>query len=536
MIAATHATSHEPGMGPGMADLHAMQASIAAAMDSRFRRARKGLPSAGAGADWHIRDAFQFFKLIELARDIDANDPVIGQIITRAVDNMLQGGLPVNPTTGVEALDDKLRDNWRDYIDSPDRCDATGESDFTALQWRAMRQSIVDGDHFGVILDSGAVQQIEAHRIRTPKSQAGSATIHGVEVNPVGQRLRYWMVTQEPKRWDREIREEQFVNYAARNEAGERLVLQIYDPHRAMQVRGITALLPLVDLATYFQDITFATLIRAQVSACFAMMIERENSFAGLASTKLGQQTSTDENGFTRVTESLSPGMIFRGQPGEKLSGFSPNIPNPEFFPFTKLIVTLIGINLGLPLVMALMDASETNFSGYRGAVDQARLSFRRRQKLLGQQYITPIYRFTARRFIESSPALVKLSKRSRNPLAHTITPAAWPYIEPIKDATGDKIRVDNNLISPRRLHAERGREHIEIINETVEDNGYAIERAMAKAQQINAQFPAQPPAHWRQFLNLNEPVSIEQALAIANDGGTPRTSPGAPTTRENPA
>ena len=59
---------------------------------NRFIRDRSGLPAMGAGADYHLATFGEWMRMIETSRDIDRNDPVIGQGITRLVDNLIQEG------------------------------------------------------------------------------------------------------------------------------------------------------------------------------------------------------------------------------------------------------------------------------------------------------------------------------------------------------------------------------------------------------------------------------------------------------------
>ncbi len=87
----------------------------------------------------------------------------------------------------------------------------------------------------------------------------------------------------------------------------------------------------------------------------------------------------------------------------------------------------------------------------------------------------------------------------------HAFNPPSWPYIEPFKDAQTDALRLAKCLISPRRLHAESGREWTEIVDETVEDNGYAISAALTKAAEINKAFP-DANVQWRDVLSLPTP------------------------------
>ena len=83
-----------------------------AAMNTRFRKRLTGVASAGSGADYHYRSQADHLRMMELSRSFDRNDMVVGQGITRLVDNVLQQGIKLDPETGSEDLDRYLLERW----------------------------------------------------------------------------------------------------------------------------------------------------------------------------------------------------------------------------------------------------------------------------------------------------------------------------------------------------------------------------------------------------------------------------------------
>ena len=72
--------------------------------------------------------------------------------------------------------------------------------------------------------------------------------------------------------------------------------------------------------------------------------------------------------------------MELFGFPGESLKGFSPNVPNPEFFQHAKLILTILASNLDLPEVRSDLERELGRLllgcgdkEGARGAWERAR-------------------------------------------------------------------------------------------------------------------------------------------------------------------
>jgi capsid protein len=283
------------------------------------------------------------------------------------------------------------------------------------------------------------------------------------------------------------------------------------------QTRGVTALAPIFSLAGMFEDIQFAKLVQQQVVSCFAVFREQAVVNGGGLPTKnadYGAATIETSASGTRYIENIAPGMEIIGKPGEKLQGFSPNVPNAEYFTHVKLMLQMIGVNLGLPLCLVLMDGSETNFSGWRGAVDEARKGFRANQRNLVNRLHKPVYRWKLSQWIAEDSDLRAAAKELGSQFfAHKWNAPRWAYIDPVGDAQGDQLRLQNGLTSPRRLHAERGAEWEEVSDEIVQDMMYAIAAAKKAAIQLNSRFDDGQPVQWRELINLPMPIGVQMTM-----------------------
>jgi capsid protein len=271
-----------------------------------------------------------------------------------------------------------------------------------------------------------------------------------------------------------------------------------------------------------FEDIQFAKLVQQQIVSCFAIFRKQSPMDPNLPNAHAGYGASGTEissTGQTRYTENIGPGMEIYGAPGEELQGFSPNVPNAEYFDHVKLTLQIIGVNLGLPLCLVLMDGSETNFSGWRGAVDEARKGFRSQQRNIINRFHTPVYRWKLHQWISEDAALRnEYARRGDGLFAHEWHAPRWGYIDPVSDAQGDALRLQNGLTSHRRLHAERGHDWESVADETIEDTTYAIERAIKQAAVINKKLAeGQPPVHWRELISLPMPNGIQMTMQDPN-------------------
>ena len=483
-----------------------------AARASRFRRVRSGVPVNGSGADYHYRNDSDYLKIMEYARDMDRNDVIIGQTVDRAVVNTVQGGIGLDIETGDTAINEILTSMWNDWKASPDRVDVAGVFNFSQLEHLMLRARFIDGDIFVLPTNEGSLQIFESHRVRTPNFTK-KTVVHGVEMDSRRRRKAYY-ITRESLDPHSVIKLGDVEVIPARDEDGYQNVFHLFDPKRISQTRGVSVLAPIFDQAGMFEDINFAKLVQQQVVSCITIFREMESGFGpdypgNKTSTGTKEAWGTGE----RIIEGIAPGLEIRGRAGEKLHGFSPNVPNAEFFPHVRMMLQIIGCNLGMPLVMVLLDASETNFSGYRGAVEQARMGFHRNQRMMVDQFNRPVYLWKVREFLRTDAALRRAStKAGINIFGHRWNPPVWPYIEPSKDAAADEKRLSANLISPRRLHAERGRDFDEIAREIVEDRQQFIAQAIEAAKALNEANP-EAKVDWREIAGY-APLKISAQAA----------------------
>jgi capsid protein len=263
----------------------------------------------------------------------------------------------------------------------------------------------------------------------------------------------------------------------------------------------MSAFAPLVFPAGIHDDLQFAKLVQAQVASCFALIHEQAympTPPAGGSAATGPTTTETQSDGSTRTIQGIAPGMTYYAKMGEKVTGFSPNVPNAEFFQHAILILTIIAVNLGIPVAVLLLDPTKTNFSGWRGAIDQARVGFKEIQRWMVSRFFAPTYRWQVRRWLDADPSLERLAAKSKvSPYRHKFNRPKWAYIEPLKDAQADKMRIDNNLISYTELCDERGDDWDERSTQIVSDWGKLIVKSIEEADAINGKYP-DAKVHWR--------------------------------------
>ena len=496
--------STAPTMAAAFAEL---RNDYTASKQTRFRRKRAGVTGIGRSADYHYRLETDFLRMMETARDIDRNDVVVGQGLDRVVANVVQDGFTPDPDTGDEKVDNELKSRWRDFAESPNNCHAAGKFTFNDLERLALRHTLVDGDIFGLPLEDGTIDTVEAHRCRTPRNTTRNVC-HGVLLNKRGGPSQYWFTKNEldPNRSFNKVSDVD--QRRAFDEMGFPEVIHLFNPQRVSQSRGVTSLARIVDTTSMHDDIEFAKLVQQQLVSCWGL-IHKTDAVAGQSGPRT---TETHSDGSTQYIEGVSPGMLKRIGLDEEMQAFTANVPSQEFFSHAKLILTFIAVNLGIPLAVLLLDPSQTNFSGWRGAIDQARTGFRQIQGWMSRRWHRPIWRWKVRQWMSEDSDLARLNMSGTVDMyRHKWKLPAWDYIEPTKDAAADLLQQRNGLNSPRRIQAKRGREWSDVAREIVEDNALAIKLACERAAVLTTECGVE--IHWREVLSLPTPDGVNVTI-----------------------
>ncbi len=473
-------------------DKRSVNADYGAVKDSEQRRQRLWL---GGTADAHSYIWREFWELRERARAYDRDDILVEQMVNRAVDNVVGKGIETDPTPGDTKLKEEMKEEYNAVRTDPMEYDVARRHNGAFYSWLAHRHMLVDGDVFVRLFRSGAhagkMQFLEGDRIDSP-GRIDDEFIHGIEIDDYGAPKNYYILkhTAKQQKWRRYYvpdvqSKEAYDVVPAVDSLGRPNILHVYSPTRITQTRGITAFHAAFDYLGMFEDVNYAKLVQQQVVSCISAFVTSERDI------QVGDrdETTYSTDGSERFAEGLEPGKIISLLRGEGVQGFSPGVPNPEFFLHVKLLLRLIGGAFGLPIEITLYDTTDTTFHGYRGALQQAYIGFRRLQANLVARFERPAYQFWAENWLYDNyqrfRGLERKTARWRKLLSSRHIPPTWPYVDPKKDAEADDLRISAMLSSPRRVLAEQGLDNDDIIRETVEDNAMKITAAVKAALAI---------------------------------------------------
>jgi hypothetical protein len=510
----------------------------------------KGIDPCGTDADYHYRTERNYFLMVERGRAAVRNHPLVEQGINRLVANLKLGEFTLDVNSGDDAVDADQKADWNAWTGETaagrNVCDYEGTRTFQQISRQSFFSQVQDGDIMHVPLVDGRIQTWESHHLRNPYGRratglASDGIIHGVEVR--GGTVVAYHITPYTLTYQQTVsRRGQTVRIPAVDSEGNKIAFWNGFRHRFYQRRGISRLSPPRDAMNGFDDLNYANIKSSLRRALISYLMESQQQqgpplLPGINGGKLPQAGDryTEQRGLglqSHVIEQLGePAQVLKAPEGYKLQGWNANMPGTGFFEHSALLLTMLAVNLDLPLMFLLLDGSLVNFHGGRMTFDQAKMRFRQLQSDQIQGLWAPTYEWRTRQRItpgsrQFDPALYDaVQRRGVNPFNYQFRTPAWAYVKPLEDAAGEDLAERRNLRSMRAILADRGIDIDDHRPEVIKDRGQWIRAAIAEAKAIQAENSdiirlEDVPRLWREILYSNDTAGVQLAISADTSGG----------------
>lgn len=238
-------------------------------------------------------------------------------------------------------------------------------------------------------------------------------------------------------------------------------VIHGFDTLRPGQLRGMSPFAPAVLVAHDLGDYMDAEIDAAKMAAKWLAFIETPD-IAGFQSLRAIQ----DPNSSQKIEE-IENALIEYLRPGEKVNLASNNRPGSSFEPFTKLILRMVAISVGVSFELLTGDYQGLNYSVLRGIRNDLIKTFQPITKRHERQFCSPILRPALDAMVNSGN--LSLPGYFANPyrfLRCQWMPPGMPPVDPLKEGKANADAQVALLKSPQEIAAERGRDYEEILDE----------------------------------------------------------------------
>lgn len=408
-------------------------------------------------------------------RYLDRYNSIFEALLNRMADNVVASGFNFQAQTDDSGLNRAVEDRHGDWAGG--ECDVTGRMPLWMMCRTLLRAICTDGDVLFLQMYEGSLQAIEADRVNGKK-----ISDNGITKDGVGRPQKYWVANYHKSGT---------INYSTAEEHEADKCHFVAYWKRFSQGRGVPAMATTIEHVERIDDYIEAVLIAAQSGACQAGVATTEGGAAdgyrqSKAETAAGNVNETDGTGIR--TQEIMPGRIIWLKPGEDFKGFTPTQPHDQFAPFLRAMLRIAGNVLGMPLELAAMDFSQTNYSSARAALLQAYRSFRVWQQLLQDKFLKPVMLWRMKAWAQEEGWKAPRGKRAEKgwrrvklegdkelwiPRIRYIPPG-WEWVDPDKEVKANKNAAAAGMRTLADIAADLGRDVTELIDQRAREIGAA--------------------------------------------------------------
>ena len=481
------------------------------AKKNRLNRERS---TSGGTGDERLDEA-TLWDLREISRDVDRNNGLAIGIIDRGVENIMgPAGYDLLPKTVNDDLNRTVEDDFLDWLQV---ADVRGEFTGWELISKSFRAAEVDGDSFqqwdaDANNGDGGLRAFEADRVLSPFKTSGTRgvanvrgrnLINGIARDRAGRKRWMFVANETPTSPD--VRADQGRVIDART------VVHFVDPRRLSQNRAEPRLSPVIRDIDDLDDLLLYERIAAKVVAAQAYFIKTDSPEGAADAMK----SSNDSTSSSRIQEVL-PGTVNYLGLQEDIAASPTNRPSDNFEAFVKLLNRYVGLPLGLPYELVMMDFSQVNFASSRQLLNQAQRRWKCQQFRVAK-YVSQVYGWWLAQRIENGH-YKKHRKEINSGLIyrHEWGFPGWPSPNPLQDAQAIATGLEWSFESRTNANRRQGTSQDDIFDELDRENARIIPAAAAETPADADTQPNDPAAMSRHLLLLTERLADLEATVHA--------------------
>ena len=419
------------------------------------------------------------------ARDLERNSDNVGAIIDAMERGVVGTGIKLQAKavhsdgSDDKDLNEQIEELWRIWS-KPKNCDVAGRMSLSEIQDMATRRRMVDGGLMIVkcTVPDGKIplqlQLKEVDELDTSVSyyQSGDGNhkvVQGIELNASGRIMAYHFKEYDLYGWTgRSVR------------VPSQHVIYLSHRTRPSEIREFSPLAKIIvrlrDLTQYMQAVS----VKERVLACLSVFIEKAGGYGGYGRDRQQKDPST---GYRQ--KKLTPGMIEELSAGDKVQVVNPSGQASNARDFVTMMLRSIGSSLGLSYEATSRDMSQVNYSSARqGLIDDTK-TYNRWQNYLTEHLLVPVYEEFLDSCVLSGALRIPdyFTHRERYTRCHFI-PNGMPWIDPLKEASGNKVALETGQTNLATICAARGENWRDILDQRGKEIQYMREIGILPAMQ----------------------------------------------------
>lgn len=451
--------------------------------------------------------------MVGRARDLIRNHGVAQGAQQTIADNVVGTGLRLStrPMYKLLGRDKAWADEFGQTVEGFHRlwwddtsCDACDELNGAGLTNQVARSLFANGEACAVPmwmpepgqLFASRLLLIEPDHLCNPYGRPSSDSLRdGVQRDPnTGRALGYWVRKTHPG--DRYLGTGstglagEWFYVEAKTGWGRRRFMHVHDKDRAGQTRAkplMAAVMKPFKQLDHFTTVHLQTaIVNSLVSGFITTPLDQESLielFGGDATSAQSYFNDKARNG-DRVK--LKSGAIMSLYPGEEYKSHIPNSSDNGFTPFVESCYRHIAAGLNIPYELLLKDFTKTNYSSARAAMLEAWRYFNALRAKIGAMFCQPAYELVLEEMVDrqmvEAPDFYNL--RRAYAASRWIGPGRG-WVDPVKEATAAKIRMENRQSTLEMECAEQGLDWREVLDQQSVEHRRCLELGLPSPYQL---------------------------------------------------
>jgi len=441
-----------------------------------------GIPfTPGAGGDVHLK--YDRPKLVSQSRYFYRNNAIYKGLIDRAVGYIIGHDFSLQMTSQDKDYNNQVEKLWWAEWRRPEIRNLTSGRKTGRM---VCRELLLAGDTGAIKTDQRKIQLVESEQIA--KSRYGA---DGIDKNKYGTPTKYHVMSYNAGG---------NLDPSTRREIDPENFLFITDPDRPSATRGTPACQASFPMLHRINDVCDSEAIAWQLLSRLAVSVSRAGgpSLAWNESkAKNSRGDDEDHQAGDRMSD-LGYALMFHCNPGEELKGIDRNIPGKDFTASIRMFLRLLGLPLGMPLELTLLDWTQSNYSQTRAVLWQAYYqNFQDWQDLLADFFYDVLLEWRIGYWIKDG-----LLTRQPDGLEHNWIKPTFPWLDQLKEAQAYALRMDRSFGTHSMVLQSLNMDRTEVINQRQAE----IEDSIARAKDIEARTGVAVP--WQIFAGLATPAT----------------------------
>jgi lambda family phage portal protein len=449
---------------------------------------REGRSAVGGHADRHLQ--YDRPKSINQSREFLRDNGIYRGMIERSVSYIIGNGFALQAKTPDADLNRQIELMWSEWWKRPE---FKGILSGSRVERMICRELLVAGDVGVIKTDQQKLQLIEAEQIASRNTVDGIAKDEfgapiGIYVAPYGRNGSVDLAAAK--------------SYKPIDE-----ILFVTDPDRPSGLRGMPACQSAFSMLHRINDVCDSEAVAWQMLARMAIAVTREGGPEMGYTDSISDPEKTAEGNLADRMSEVDYALIFHGQPGESVKGIERNIPGQNFSESLIMFLRMLGLPMGLPLELILLDWTKSNYSQSRAVLEQAYQTFLGWQELIEVFFHTPVFEWKLNEWLANGSLILP----SNIGITHEWIRPTFPWIDQLKEAEAYGAKVDRGFATHSQVCKSLNVEREDVVSTREQE----IRDAIARSTAIEADTGVVVP--WQHFcgLSVTPPKPLPQEIQV---------------------